>query len=147
MIQAFEDGELYSDLVVVLIYQGPKANGMPELHKLTPVLAHLQDQGHRVALLTDGRMSGASGKVLSAIHVTPEALCDGAIARLQNGDVITIDAVNGVIMTHADLKKRTVTYPYSAPKNSFGRGYFLNWRLLVSQAEQGACTLFEEPLQ
>ena len=92
---AFAAGQLERDFVAVIRFQGPKANGMPELHKLTPTLGVLQDRGHRVALLTDGRMSGASGKVPAAIHVTPEAADGGAIARLRDGDIIRLDAPRG----------------------------------------------------
>ena len=92
---AFKRGELNRDFVAVVRFQGPQANGMPELHKLTPTLALLQDRGHRIALLTDGRMSGASGRVPAAIHVTPEAVAGGNIAKIRNGDLIRLDAVNG----------------------------------------------------
>ncbi|WP_341678266.1 phosphogluconate dehydratase [Niveibacterium sp. SC-1] len=94
---AAKRGELDRDVIVVVRFQGPRANGMPELHKLTPTLANLQDKGFKVALVTDGRMSGASGKVPAAIHVTPEAACDGPIARLRDGDVVRLDAVAGVL--------------------------------------------------
>ena len=94
-LAAFGDGELDTDLIAVLRYQGPRANGMPELHKLTPALGVLQDRGHKVALITDGRMSGASGKVPAAIHLTPEAAAGGPIARLRDGDLVTLDAVAG----------------------------------------------------
>ena len=93
--KAFNDGELEQDLVAVLPWQGPSANGMPELHKLTPYLGVLQNRGFKVALLTDGRMSGASGKVLAAIQVTPEAADGGVIARIRDGDMITIDGSSG----------------------------------------------------
>ncbi|PJN93117.1 phosphogluconate dehydratase, partial [Amaricoccus sp. HAR-UPW-R2A-40] len=88
--QAFRAGEFTSDTVVVVRFQGPKANGMPELHSLTPILAVLQDKGFKVALVTDGRMSGASGKVPSAIHVSPEALDGGPLARLRDGDLVRV---------------------------------------------------------
>src|SRR6202008_4106592 len=94
---AFAAGELDRDVVVVVRFQGPRANGMPELHKLTPALGVLQDRGFKVALVTDGRMSGASGKVPAAIHVSPEALNDGALARLRDGDVIRLDARNAML--------------------------------------------------
>ena len=104
--EAFAAGELDRDVVVVVRFQGPKANGMPELHKLTPVLGVLQDRGHKVALVTDGRMSGASGKVPSAIHVSPEALGGAPLARLQDGDVIRLCANRGELSTTADLSRR-----------------------------------------
>src|SRR3546814_13179191 len=91
-IEAFKEGELERDVIVVVRFQGPRANGMPELHKLTPQLGVLQDKGHRVALLTDGRMSGASGKVPAAIHLSPEALGGGPIARLRAGDMVRVCA-------------------------------------------------------
>ena len=99
---AFRAGELDRDFVAVVRFQGPKANGMPELHKLTPTLGVLQDRGHKVALLTDGRMSGASGKVPAAIHVTPEAADGGAIAKLRDGDIIRLDAPRGRLQVLVD---------------------------------------------
>jgi phosphogluconate dehydratase len=95
--EAFRAGELNRDVIVVVRFQGPRANGMPELHALTPILAVLQDRGHKVALVTDGRMSGASGKVPSAIHVAPEALDGGLIGKLTDGDVIRVDATTGTL--------------------------------------------------
>ena len=92
---AFRAGELFRDVVVVVRFQGPQANGMPELHKLMPPLGIAQDRGHRVALVTDGRLSGASGKVPAAIHVTPEAAAGGAIGKIRDGDIIRVDAVDG----------------------------------------------------
>ena len=92
---AFKRGELQRDFVAVVRFQGPRANGMPELHKLTPLLGVLQDQGFQVALVTDGRMSGASGKVPAAIHVTPECLAGGPLARVRDGDVILLDGETG----------------------------------------------------
>src|SRR5207302_5918441 len=97
MLAAFKRGELKRDFVAVVRFQGPRANGMPELHKLTPALGSLQDQGFRVALVTDGRMSGASGKVPAALHVTPESLAGGPLSRLRSGDVIRLDADRGVL--------------------------------------------------
>lgn len=141
--EAFKAGEMNQDMVVVVIHQGPKANGMPELHKLTPLLGILQDQGHQVALVTDGRMSGASGKVLSAIHVSPEALADGPIGLLQDGDLLEIDADKGVLSTHADLTGRQQQI-YTPQIGTHGRNYFNHWRKIVSSAEQGASVLFDE---
>src|SRR5690606_30750771 len=97
LVEAFSAGSLEGDFIAVVRGQGPRANGMPELHRLTPVLGVLQDRGQRVALLTDGRMSGASGKVLAAIHLTPEAAAGGALARLRDGDRVHIDAIAGIL--------------------------------------------------
>ena len=108
---AFKAGEFTSDTVVVLRFQGPQANGMPELHSLTPVLTVLQDRGLKMALVTDGRMSGASGKVPAAIHVSPEAACGGPLALLQDGDVIRLDAVAGTLTVKADLSTRPPARP------------------------------------
>src|SRR5690606_35774099 len=102
---AFKAGELDRDFVAVIRFQGPKANGMPELHNLTPVLGVLQDRGQRVALVTDGRMSGASGKVPAAIHVTPEASEGGPIARIMNGDVVKLDAEAGTLEVLVDAEE------------------------------------------
>ena len=102
-LEAFGHGELDGrDFVAVIRYQGPAANGMPELHKLTPALGVLQDRGQKVAIVTDGRMSGASGKVPAAIHVTPEAALGGPLSRIQDGDVITVDADGGLLGLHVD---------------------------------------------
>ena len=140
---AFENGELDCDHIAVVRFQGPAANGMPELHKLTPYLGILQDKGFKVALLTDGRMSGASGKVLSAIHVSPEAMNDGLIAYLQEGDVLKIDCQNGEIsssISETELRKRE---PASAPKmtHTLGRGLFNNLRSTVGASTLGASVL------
>jgi phosphogluconate dehydratase len=143
--RAFQAGELDRDVVVVVRFQGPAANGMPELHKLTPPLSILQDRGHRVALVTDGRMSGASGKVLAAIHVTPEAASGGPIARLVDGDVIRVDARTGTLSTTAPLATRApVKLPPEALEAaaSHGRGYFEVFRQAVTGAEAGASVLF-----
>ena len=105
----FRAGDLNRDFVAVAPYQGPKANGMPELHKLTPPLGVLQDKGFKIALVTDGRMSGASGKVPAAIHLSPEALDGGAIARIRDGDIICLDAEAGTLTLRVDaatLKSR-----------------------------------------
>jgi phosphogluconate dehydratase len=143
VIDAFNKGEFTEPVVVVLAHQGPRANGMPELHKLTPILGIVQDQGLPVALVTDGRMSGASGKVLSAIHVCPEAKADGPIARLRDGDVVRVDANKGELYTTADLSTRK---PMAEPAQavSLGRGYFQVWRNTVSSAEEGASNLFPQ---
>ncbi|MBU0916358.1 MAG: phosphogluconate dehydratase [Gammaproteobacteria bacterium] len=144
--QRFKAGELNRDFVAVVREQGPRANGMPELHKLTPVLAVLQDQGFAVALVTDGRMSGASGKVPAAIHLSPEALDGGAIARVQEGDLITVDCERGVLQLEVDdaeLAARPLPAP--SPQAAWlphGRQLFGLFRQGVSRAEQGASPLF-----
>ncbi|MGB5324454.1 MAG: phosphogluconate dehydratase [Pseudomonadales bacterium] len=140
MQDAFQAGELDRDVVVVVRFQGPAANGMPELHKLTPALSVLQDKGFKVALLTDGRMSGASGKVLAAIHVTPEAMHGGMIGKLRDGDVITVDANKGLMnvdATDSELAKRDQAV---IPKFSqtLGRNLFTSERLHVGAEEAGA---------
>jgi len=140
---AFTAGDLDGDLVAVLRYQGPQANGMPELHKLTPALGVLQDRGHRVALVTDGRMSGASGKVPAAIHVTPEAAAGGPLSRVHDGDLVTVDAAAGTLDLHVapdDLAGRasTGTAPTAAEWSGTGRDLFASMRATVGPAELGA---------
>ena len=137
---AFQAGELDRDVVVVVRFQGPRANGMPELHKLTPPLGVLQDKGHRVALVTDGRMSGASGKVPAAIHVTPEALNDGPLARLRDGDVVRLCGHDGVLSTAADLAGRS---PAPAPPHAEGTGreLFAMMRAGADGAERGGSAM------
>ena len=139
---AFKAGELNRDFVAVIRFQGPKANGMPELHRLTTVLGVLQDRGHKVALVTDGRMSGASGKVPAAIHVTPEALEGGAIGRLHDGDLIRLDAEAGtleVLVSDEELAARPLSTPdLSANEHGFGRELFAGFRELAGRADQGA---------
>src|SRR5437763_15241961 len=100
MMEAFDRGELLRDFVAVVRYQGPRANGMPELHKLTPLLGVLQDQGFKVALVTDGRMSAASGAVPAAIHVTPECLSGGPLAKIRDGDVVRLDSFAGTMVAY-----------------------------------------------
>ncbi len=137
--EAFEAGELEVDMVVVVPYQGPRANGMPELHKLTPYLGVLQNKGFKVALMTDGRMSGASGKVLAAIQVTPEAVDDGLIGRIQDGDIISIDAEAGVLNVGADLCARPARqHDLSSNEIGMGRELFSVFRNGVGAAEAGA---------
>ena len=140
---AFSAGEVQQDMVAVVRFQGPQANGMPELHKLTPPLAVLQNQGFKVALVTDGRMSGASGRVPAAIHVTPEALAGGPLAKVRDGDIVRVDAVAGtldVLVDEAEWAARTPA-PYNAPAaTGFGRELFANFRRHAGGAEQGACT-------
>jgi len=144
-IKAFQAGELYRDFVAVLPYQGPQATGMPELHKLTPYLSVLQNIGHKVALLTDGRMSGASGKVLAAIQVTPEAAKGGLIGRILDGDFVCIDSENGVLSVDANgdpLESRIVEAPdLSASHTGMGRELFKVFRKNASGAEMGASIL------
>ncbi|QFU09084.1 Phosphogluconate dehydratase [Rhodobacteraceae bacterium THAF1] len=137
---AFKNGEFTEDTIVVVRFQGPSANGMPELHSLTPMLAVLQDRGLRVALVTDGRMSGASGKVPAAIHLSPEAAHGGPIAKLQDGDVIRVDATNGTIdALGVDLDARTaVTRDLSANSFGIGREMFEVFRQNAGLASQGA---------
>jgi len=146
VLQAFVDGELDRDVVVVVRFQGPRANGMPELHKLTPPLGVLQDRGYKVALVTDGRMSGASGKVPAAIHVTPEALAKngawGALAYLQDGDMVRLCANQGTLTTTADLSSREPAAP-PPPENGMGRELFAMFRYGASGAEQGASAMLE----
>lgn len=141
---AFDAGDLDRDCVVVVRFQGPKANGMPELHKLTPYLGVLQDRGYHVALVTDGRMSGASGKVPAAIHVYPEALDGGLIARVRNGDRVTVDAVAGTLtlnVSEQDLASREPARPERRPGHhtGFGRELFGWMRRAASSPEEGAC--------
>ncbi|RXZ64141.1 dihydroxy-acid dehydratase domain-containing protein [Pelagerythrobacter rhizovicinus] len=138
--EAFKAGELDRDVVVVVRFQGPRANGMPELHKLTPVLGVLQDRGYRVALVTDGRMSGASGKVPAAIHCTPEALAGGPLARLRDGDVVRVCAVTGELSTTADLESREPV-PDPAPEWGTGRELFAMFRNFADGAEQGGSAM------
>ncbi|UCA46232.1 phosphogluconate dehydratase [Pseudochrobactrum sp. XF203] len=142
MQDAFKAGKLEGDFIAVVRYQGPKANGMPELHKLMTVLGILQDRGQRVALVTDGRLSGASGKVPSAIHVTPEALDNGMIARIQEGDIIRLDAVQGtlsVLLSGDELQSRNIETP-DLTRNHFGMGreLFSAFRHIAGHADQGA---------
>jgi len=139
---AFEAGELTDDLVAVVRYQGPKANGMPELHKLITPLGVLQDRGHRVALVTDGRMSGASGKIPAAIHVTPEAAADASpIARVRDGDMVRLDADAGtieVLVDHAEFAARPAAAPPDRPFVGTGRELFESFRRAVGPADAGA---------
>lgn len=137
---AYQAGEFTSDVIVVVRFQGPKANGMPELHSLTPVLANLQAKGLKVALVTDGRMSGASGKVLSAIHVCPEAVDGGPICKLADGDLLRVDAQTGTleIITEGVLNRAPVVADLSGNAYGQGRELFANFRALVQSADTGA---------
>ena len=140
---AFQAGELDRDVVVVVRFQGPRANGMPELHKLTPPLGVLQDRGHRIALVTDGRMSGASGKVPAAIHCWPEAAEGGPLARLQNGDVVRVDAVAGTLTALVDAAEwegRALARQPAQPMGT-GRELFALMRMMSDNAEAGACAM------
>lgn len=146
LLALFNAGELERDFIAVVRYQGPRANGMPELHKLTPPLAVLQDKGFKVALVTDGRMSGASGKVPAAIHLSPEALADGPIARVKDGDWITLDCERGVLELEVDaatFNARELHHPdLSANQHGTGRELFGLFRQHASVAELGASPLF-----
>ena len=143
VLRAFKAGELDRDVVVVVRFQGPRANGMPELHKLTPPLGVLQDKGFKVALVTDGRMSGASGKVPAAIHVTPEALSGGALALVEDGDVIRLCGHDGVLSIKADLSGRQSASPPPADSGT-GRELFAMLRHHADGAEQGASAMLAE---
>jgi phosphogluconate dehydratase len=142
---AFDAGRLNRDFVAVIRFQGPRANGMPELHKLTPTLGLLQDRGHKVALLTDGRMSGASGKVPAAIHVTPEAANGGPIAKLREGDVIRLDAPRGRLVVHVDAgefaARPAATADLEGNEHGIGRELFRMFRANAVSAELGAGVL------
>ena len=140
--KAFKAGELNRDFVAVIRFQGPKANGMPELHKLTPPLGVLQDKGFKVALVTDGRMSGASGKVPAAIHVTPEALDGGPIGKIQDGDIVRLDATTGQLEVMVDAATLTARpapeIDLSGNEHGTGRELFAAFRRIVGSAEDGA---------
>lgn len=140
---AFKAGELERDVIVVVRFQGPQANGMPELHKLTPALGVLQDRGFKVALLTDGRMSGASGKVPAAIHVTPEALAGGAIAKLRDGDMVRLCGVSGTIDALVDAAEWAARAPAASPAAHVGTGreLFAFMRHGADTAERGGSAM------
>jgi phosphogluconate dehydratase len=147
VMAAFKAGELEQDLVCVVRWQGPRANGMPELHKLTPSLAVLQGRGFKVALVTDGRMSGASGKVPAAIHVSPEALAGGPLSKLRTGDLVRLDAVTGELNALVDpaewAARPLATFPaalQAANGVGMGRELFAGMRRNALSAEEGACT-------
>jgi phosphogluconate dehydratase len=147
LLDAFQAGSMNKDVVCVVRWQGPQANGMPELHKLTPPLAVLQGQGYKVALITDGRMSGASGKVPAAIHVSPEAASGGPLAKILDGDVIRLDAVAGTLQVLVDPEtwhnRTPATMPpelLEANSRGMGRELFSNLRKHALKAEEGACT-------
>ena len=142
---AYQRGELNRDFVAVVRFQGPRANGMPELHKLTPTLAVLQDRGHRIALLTDGRMSGASGRVPAAIHVTPEAVAGGNIAKIRDGDMIRLDAANGRLDVLVETDELDARLPHLADLShdhtGMGRELFGLFRQAATSADFGAGVL------
>ena len=140
---AFKAGELVGDLIVVVRFQGPRANGMPELHSLTPTLSVLQQRGQRVALVTDGRMSGASGKVPAAIHVAPEAASGGPIARIRDGDMIRLDAENGTleVLTEGAMDRPAVQIDLSDNTDGMGRELFETFRRAASSATEGASSI------
>ncbi len=142
MQKAFNAGELHGDVVAVVMYQGPASNGMPELHKLTPPLGVLQNLGYKVALVTDGRMSGASGKVPAAIHVSPECKKGGPLAKVRDGDIIRLDAEKGILEALVNPAEWAARTPYEADisGNDYGTGreLYMNARAVVTTAEEGA---------
>jgi len=146
VVEAFKRGEMEQDLIVVLRFQGPKANGMPELHKLTPILGSLQDKGFHVALVTDGRMSGASGKVPSAIHLCPESAEGGPLTRVRTGDMIHLNTQTGDlnILIDDDVFENRVYCIKADTEHHYGMGreLFDSFRRGVSSAETGAINLF-----
>lgn len=138
LISAFKNGELEKDFIAVLPFHGPKQNGMPELHQLTPTLSILQKRGFKVALITDGRMSGASGKVPAAIHLTPEAYEGGPISKIKTGDLLKLDALTGTLTCLvSDFEDREPTLK-NVPTQGFGRELFTNLRTAISSSEEGA---------
>jgi phosphogluconate dehydratase len=151
-MQRYKNGELNRDFVAVIRFQGPRANGMPELHALTPALANLQDAGRKVALVTDGRMSGASGKVPAAIHVSPEILAKGPLGLVRDGDIIHLDAASGTLeakvpsdVWHARALAMT---DLSKSHIGMGRELFGVFRAAISEAETGATTFpLPSPIQ
>ena len=144
LIDAFKRGELDKDFIAVLPFQGPKQNGMPELHQLTPTLTILQKRGYNVALVTDGRMSGASGKVPAAIHLWPEAKDGGLIAKIRTGDFLHLDANNGELYcdNFEEIENRIATVKDNSDTIGYGRELFSNFRSIVSSSEEGASVLF-----
>ena len=136
---AYQQGELNEDVVIVVRYNGPAANGMPELHKLMPILANLMNTGLKVALVTDGRLSGASGKVPAVIHMTPEANRGGLLSKLQDGDEVEVDGLNGVVNVITDIERREVACLNMFDDHTgFGRELFGIFRQNISSAEEGA---------
>ena len=146
-LAAYSAGQLQGDLVLVLRFQGPAANGMPELHKLIPILVNLQNNGQKVALVTDGRLSGASGKVLAALHVTPEAAKGGLLSRIKDGDLVEVDAKQGVFHLHVNEAQLALRSAAQAPENTaqgYGLQLFAAQRRWVGPADQGASFLLED---
>ena len=143
VLAAFKAGELDRDVIVVIRFQGPAANGMPELHKLTPPLGVLQDKGFNVALVTDGRMSGASGKVPAAIHLSPEAARGGAIAKLQDGDVVRLSGNSGTLSVLVDDSEWADRAPVPTPVTQMGTGreLFALMRATADEAEKGGSAM------
>jgi phosphogluconate dehydratase len=143
-MHAYQAGQLNTDFVAVIRFQGPRANGMPELHALTPALSNLQDAGYHVAMVTDGRMSGASGKVPAAIHVSPEILAGGPLGLVRDGDIIRVDATEGTLdaLVPADVwaSRKMATADLSSSHIGMGRELFAVFRNAISEAEQGAAT-------
>ena len=144
LLAAFRAGALGGDFIAVVRFQGPKANGMPELHNLSPTLGLLLDRGQKVALVTDGRMSGASGKTLAALHVTPEAVDGGPLAYLRDGDILRLDATTGVLEAKVDVAELRGRTPAAPPPPAFGLGreLFGHMRRAVGPAEAGASALY-----
>jgi phosphogluconate dehydratase len=143
LITAFKNNELNKDFIAVLPFQGPAHKGMPELHQLTPTLTILQKKGFRVALVTDGRMSGASGKVPAAIHMSPEASKGGPIGKIKTGDLLTLNCIDGTLTCHeSDFEQRATVNKESTDQIGLGRELFGVFRRQVTDSEQGACTLF-----
>ena len=143
LISAFKNNELNKDFIAVLPFQGPAHKGMPELHQLTPTLTILQKKGFRVALVTDGRMSGASGKVPAAIHMSPEASKGGSIGKVKTGDLLTLNCVEGTLTCHeSDFAQRATVTKESTDQVGLGRELFGVFRRQVTDSEEGACTLF-----
>jgi phosphogluconate dehydratase len=146
VLAAYQAGELNQDVIVVVKGQGPRANGMPELHQLTPALTNLQEAGYRVALVTDGRLSGASGKVPAAIHLSPEALADGPLHYVEDGDIIHLDGHAGTLEVATEgfenrLKETREALDVSASSHGVGRELFAGFRALAGPADEGAISL------
>jgi len=144
LVAMHQAGDLERDFIAVLRFQGPRANGMPELHKLTPILGSLQDKGYQIGLVTDGRMSGASGKIPAAIHMHPEAALGGLIGKVKTGDWVTLDPQNGRVSVRADddiAKRSAINMPPSKSANALGMDMFATMRSLVTDAETGASFL------
>ena len=143
LITSFKNNELNKDFIAVLPFQGPAHKGMPELHQLTPTLTILQKKGFRVALVTDGRMSGASGKVPAAIHMSPEASKGGSIGKIKTGDLLTLNCLEGTLTCHeSDFEQRAIVTKESTDQVGLGRELFGMFRRQVTDSEEGACTLF-----